>query len=121
MIYTSYWGNLKKLTEIFGKENIISVSRWCRFWNGKRCSKLFPSVELLKGFKKGEITEKEYTTIFNEYLETLNVDNCYKVLNGCVLVCYEKEGFCHRHLIREWLNRNGYECEEWKGIEMSMF
>lgn len=32
------------------------------------------------------------------------------------LLCYEKpEDFCHRHLVAEWLNKNGYKCEEWKG------
>lgn len=112
MVFTSYWGNLKNLIRIFGKENIISVSRYNRFWNGKRCSLLYPSVSLLRGYKKGTISVEEYTKIFNEYLDTLNVKNCYETFNGKVLVCYEKTGFCHRHLIRYWLNRNGYDCRE---------
>lgn len=113
MVYTSYWGNLKHLIKKFGKNNIISVSRFSKFWNGKRCSLLFPSTELLKEYKNGNITEQEYTQIYSKYLETLNVDNCYKVFNNCVLVCYEKYGFCHRHLIRKWLNDNGYDCMEY--------
>ena len=29
------------------------------------------------------------------------------------LVCYEKPSdFCHRHLVADWLNKNGYDCEE---------
>mgnify|MGYP003501761684 FL=1 len=112
MIYTSYWGNLKNLVQQFGKDKIISVSRYNRFWNGKRCSLLYPSVQLLKGFKSGEITEEEYTKIFNEQLDKLDVDNCYKTFDGCVFVCYEKNGFCHRHLISNWLKKNGYQCEE---------
>jgi len=30
------------------------------------------------------------------------------------LICYEKPSdFCHRHLVAEWLNKNGFRCEEW--------
>lgn len=112
MIYTSYWGNLKNLVRTFGRENVVSVSRWTSFWRGKKCSLLFPSEELLKGFKSGRIDEEEYEEIYMKYLDTLNVDNCYKVFNGCVFVCYEKVGFCHRHLIAKWLKKYGYECEE---------
>lgn len=33
-----------------------------------------------------------------------------------VLLCYEKTGeFCHRHLVADWLNKNGVECKEWDG------
>lgn len=31
------------------------------------------------------------------------------------LICYEKPSdFCHRHLVAEWLNQNGFKCEEWR-------
>lgn len=112
MVYTSYWGNLKNLQKHFKQTQIISVSRYTKFWHGKFCSKLFPSAELLKNFKAGRITQAEYTEIFNKYLETLNPQNCYNALNNCVLVCYEKSGFCHRHIIAEWLNRHGFNCAE---------
>lgn len=30
------------------------------------------------------------------------------------LVCYEKPtDFCHRHLVADWLNKNGYKVQEW--------
>ena len=112
MVYTSYWGNLKNLVRMFGKDNVISVSRWTKFWNGKRCSQLFPTETLLKDYKNGKVNEDEYYDIYMSMLEKMNVDNCYKVFNGKVLVCYEKEGFCHRHIIKDWLNKYGYECEE---------
>lgn len=120
MIYTSYWGNLKNLVKKFGKENIICVSRWTKFWNGKKCSMLFPSEELLKGYKSGKISKEEYKKIYMSYLDSLNVDNCYKVFNGCCFVCYEKEGFCHRHIISEWLRKNGYDCVEY-GTDEDLF
>lgn len=35
------------------------------------------------------------------------------------LLCYEKpDDFCHRHLVADWLRKNGYECEElWRDKE----
>ena len=42
-------------------------------------------------------------------------DNTYYSYNICLL-CYEKPSdFCHRHLVAEWLRKDGYECEEWTG------
>ena len=36
--------------------------------------------------------------------KTYIVDSCY---------CYEKPSdFCHRHLVADWLNKNGVECKE---------
>ena len=35
--------------------------------------------------------------------------------NDIGLICYEKPSdFCHRHLVADWLNKNGFRCEEWK-------
>jgi len=31
-----------------------------------------------------------------------------------VLVCFEKDDFCHRHLVANWLNKNNIQCEEWR-------
>ena len=34
------------------------------------------------------------------------------------LVCYEKpEGFCHRHLVADWLNENGIVVKEWENLQ----
>ena len=31
-----------------------------------------------------------------------------------ILLCYEKPGdFCHRHLVADWLTKNGVNCIEW--------
>lgn len=30
-----------------------------------------------------------------------------------IMLCYCKKGnFCHRNILREWINENGIECEE---------
>ncbi len=46
-------------------------------------------------------------------LDTLNVHEVADDLYGKILLCYEKpENFCHRHILAEWLRKNGYKCEE---------
>lgn len=54
---------------------------------------------------------KDATTVIKElnYL-VLNVNG-----KDIALICYEKPSdFCHRHLVAEWLNQNGYRCDEWR-------
>jgi hypothetical protein len=29
-----------------------------------------------------------------------------------VLLCWERNGNCHRHIVAKWLRENGIECEE---------
>ena len=34
--------------------------------------------------------------------------------NDIALICYEKPtDFCHRHLVSDWLNKNGFKCDEY--------
>ena len=61
-----------------------------------------------------------------EVLNFLNVNEVIKELYGLVrtrynddevpiivLLCYEKpDEFCHRHLVSEWLTKNGFDSEE---------
>jgi uncharacterized protein (DUF488 family) len=68
-----------------------------------------------------------YIKCFNE--QVLDKLNPYSVLfeikdlldknsiqsNDICLICYEKPNdFCHRHLVADWLNKNGVECKEWE-------
>jgi hypothetical protein len=34
------------------------------------------------------------------------------LLDGTVLLCWERNGNCHRHTVAAWLRENGIECEE---------
>lgn len=41
--------------------------------------------------------------------------NDRSLIPDIALICYEKPSdFCHRHLVANWLNKNGFECREWK-------
>lgn len=66
-----------------------------------------------------------YTKCFNEQvLDRLDILTVIRELmdltedmtgkNIC-LICFEKPtDFCHRHLVADWLTKNGFQCEEYK-------
>lgn len=124
MIYTSYFGNLKKLPE-----NIIPISICGKapdWWKGLQYKKLAPKYQFFTEWKKNK-DNNYYIKHFNE--EVLNGLEASEVVMelhhlcdksmydniDIVLVCYEKpEDFCHRHLVAEWLRQGGYAVEEYK-------
>ena len=74
---------------------------------------LAPSTYLLQSYKDGTISEEEYV---KEYTQQLNdfskdIENFVNVLKNdfvdkkVVLLCYEKDKFCHRHILAEYLNK----------------
>ena len=117
-IFTSYFAKIGKIDDNFFP---ISISRYTPKWlRGKiqTYSRLAPSEDLLSRYKV-DADELRYTKEFNEYLSTLNphkiVDDLEGISGGrdVVLLCYERsEKFCHRHLVSDWLVKNGYECYE---------
>lgn len=123
MIYTTYFGNLKKLPE-----NIIPISicgKAPNGWNGLQYKKLAPKYSFFKIWKETQDNNYYIEHYENEVLKSLNCVEviadlkhlCDKSMYSSVdiaLVCYEKpEDFCHRHLVADWLIQNGYECKEW--------
>lgn len=123
MIYTTYFGNLKKLPK-----NIIPISicgKAPNWWTGLQYKKLAPKYQFFMEWKKNK-DNSYYIEHYNE--EVLNGLQASEVVadlkhlcdksmySDCdiALVCYEKpEDFCHRHLVANWLEENGYECKEW--------
>lgn len=123
MIYTSYFAKIRKLPA-----NIIPVSicgKAPEGYKGLQYKKLAPKYEFFKRWKENHDNEY-YIRCFNEQvLATLNASEVVSELQRLVaeynddnvsicLVCYEKPtDFCHRHLVADWLRRNGFHCEEW--------
>ena len=108
MIYTSYWGNLKNLD----KSAVVNISRWNRFWRGEQCDLLKPNARMLIDYKNGKIGIPEYTYYFKWYLWSLDVKALSEQLDGKILCCFEPTGFCHRHIVAEWFNHFGIDCQE---------
>ena len=120
MIYTSYFAKLKELE----KHNIIQISicgKTPDWYKGLQYKDLAPKYGFFMEWKKNH-DNNYYIQCFNEQvLKNLNVENVIFQLYSLArakdnaLICYEKPSdFCHRHLVAEWLNQNGFKCEEWR-------
>lgn len=122
MIYTSYFGQIKNMPDNFEP---ICIARWKPKWyTGKALLMLAPSDRLLRWWRasdKNEASEARYARWYtNEVLRVYEAAAIVHIIHYIaegktpVLVCFEKDGFCHRHLVADWLNKNGFKCEEWK-------
>lgn len=118
-VYTSYFGNLRTL----GKHNImpISIARYSpRWYTGARYVEVSPTSYMLSG----ACSHKEYLQKYEEILNRLSAAHVMEVVaslskgRDIALCCYEKPGeFCHRHLLSEWLRKNGFDVKEWEREE----
>ena len=80
-----------------------------------------PSAIILTEWKENHDNDFYIRNFNAEVLDKLNPTEVWKKLSELsdgkpfALICYEKPGdFCHRHLVAEWLERQGYEIDEWK-------
>lgn len=123
MIYTSYFAKLKSLPK-----NVVPISICGKapdWYKGLQYKKLAPKYDFFMKWKETHDNDY-YIKCFNEQvLSKLDVSNVIRDLIDLIpkdnidkticLVCYEKSSdFCHRHLVADWLNRNGFECKEWE-------
>ena len=127
MIYTSYFAKLKSLPD-----NIIPISicgKTPDWYKGLQYKKLAPKYDFFMKWKENRDNDY-YVKCFNE--QVLSKINLLTVLRDLIdlvnsvgglvgknicLICYEKPSeFCHRHLVADWLNKNGVECKEWEEI-----
>ena len=119
MIYTSYFAKLKSLPD-----NVIPISICGKapdWYKGLQYKKLAPKYNFFIKWKDNRDNDY-YTKCFNEQvLDKLDVEDTVSELidphSGIdiALICYEKpDEFCHRHLVAEWLRKNGFKCEEYR-------
>lgn len=118
-IYTSYFAN----SRAFSKEGVmpISIARYSpRWYQGPQFTAVAPTSYMLSG----ACSHEEYLRRYDEILGKLNPQQVVSAIENIsrgrdvALCCYEKPGdFCHRHLLAEWLNKNGYDVKEWESKE----
>ena len=110
MIYTTYFANCRNIKS---KDKLVSIARYTPpKVSMKTFPMLAPDADILSQYKKDGDKQK-FKKKYEEYLNTLNVEEVAKFLDGYILCCYEKRGdFCHRNLVAEWFNKNGFECRE---------
>ena len=126
MIYTSYFGKIKKMPENF-EPICISLNK-PNYFHGIWFVTLAPPKDLLRWWysisDKGPRDQAYYTEVYLNMLQQFDANAMDNRLHEIakdkipVLVCYEKDGFCHRHLVARWLNDHGIKCEEWKDEEI---
>ena len=118
MIYTSYFANIKKMPA-----NIVPISICGRApdgYHGLQYRKLAPKFWFFKKWKLDQDCDFYITQFRQEVLKPVRSDVVEQELyslaksQDIVLICYEKPtDFCHRHIVRQWLNDNGIKCEEY--------
>ena len=117
-IYTSYFGNSKKLQQAGIK--VIGISLYPpRWFNGISLKQVAPTKSIL--FANGQ-TQEEYTRRYrSEVLSRQDMQKFIKTVEQAsggqdvALCCYEKpEDFCHRHILADWI-------KEKLGIEISEY
>nr|DAI47201.1 MAG TPA: protein of unknown function DUF488 [Caudoviricetes sp.] len=117
-IYTSYFGNSKKLQQAGIK--VIGISLYPpRWFNGISLKQVAPTKSIL--FANGQ-TQEEYTRRYrSEVLSQQDMQQFLKTVEQAsggqdvALCCYEKpDDFCHRHILADWI-------KEKLGIEISEY
>lgn len=136
MIYTTYFAKLKSLPK-----NVIPVSICGKapdWYKGIQYKKLAPKYsffiewkknhdndyyiehfnkEVLSGLSQLKVLTELQCMLPEEIKENMEVPFYSSEKYHIALVCYEKPGdFCHRHLVADWLNKEGYICNEWSFI-----
>ena len=118
MYYTSYFAYVRKLNKEKFRFVCVTASKPDFCDNSiEDWSFLGPSLNALKAYKKQQITKEEYITLYVIKLnDNWNRFKDFLILNeneNIVLLCYEKSSeFCHRHILRNFLNTKGLECKE---------
>lgn len=116
-LYTSYFANIRNIPN-----NILPcaiIYKLPKGFNGLHYPKLGPSYSIFSEYKATYDTNRYTQRYINEILYYLNpqevVNDLYLLGNGndIVMLCYERPNlFCHRHIVSNWLNNNGFECFE---------
>lgn len=113
-IYTSYYTKAVKLNP--AKYEFIQISNSTpKDWSLPitKMSSVVPSWSLVDNYKHQKIDEDEYTEAYvselnsrvNDVLADVQIIRYKAQFKHVVILCYEKTGFCHRHVLSRLLNK----------------
>lgn len=112
-VYTSYFSNRRNFPDNF---EVFSIVQYAPKWSKYRNIKDFaPSATLLRDYKRGDVTDKEYTIRYMLEMSRIDIESILKSIksDNVIFVCYEKPNeFCHRHILRNILKRYGINAME---------
>ena len=125
-IYTSYYAKASALDpkQYTFLQISNSIPKW---WDApiNKITELIPSWTLVSDYKAGKVSEEEYEKTYlrelskRTYKLDLLMAKIRKQLTAknVILLCYEKDGFCHRHIASRYLTeRYGLKISE-LGVE----
>ena len=118
-IYTSYFGNSKKLNASNIKIICVAIGR-PKFIQAPQMLNVCPTRYMVSG----PCSREEYLRLYDQILAKQDARQVVKqieMLSGgqdVALCCYEKPGdFCHRHILAKWItDSTGIEVKEF-GLE----
>jgi hypothetical protein len=116
VIYTSYYGN-KTIGLV--KDSLVGISQGTPIgFSGLKYPGLFPSWDMIRTWQHSRQTPADwavYTAAYtSQVLAKLDPVKVGPLLQGKVLLCYEGKGYCHRHIMADWLRKAGFVVEELK-------
>ena len=95
--------------------NAVAIVAFCPDWyKGKRYPPLAPPWSLVAAYKKTGDKDAYEEAYLKQVLSNITPEKVMKDLgNDAILLCYENPvEFCHRHIVADWLNASGFDCEE---------
>ena len=119
-IYTSYFGNSKKLNAAGIEIICVAVGR-PRYLCVPQMINVAPTRYMLSS----SCSHEEYINLYDQILARQNANQVIKQIEmlsrgkDVALCCYEKPGdFCHRHILAKWITKNtGIEVKEFGVVE----
>lgn len=119
-IYTSYFGNIRRLNEAGVFSICVAIGR-PRYLNLPQMINVAPTRYMVSG----PCSREEYLRLYDQILSRQDARQVVKqieTLSGgkdVALCCYEKPGdFCHRHILAKWITDNtGIEVKEFGIVE----
>lgn len=119
-IYTSYYGNIKKLNASGISPICVSIGR-PRYLNIPQMLNVAPTRYMVSG----PCSHEEYLRLYGQILAQQDAHTVIKQIESLsdgkdvALCCYEKPGdFCHRHILAKWITDNtGIEVKEFGIVE----
>jgi len=117
MIRTSNYATYQRLGLAGGVAVSVTVPHW---FKGPTCPALVPPPDLVKEYRGREVTAVQYKALYlGRRLNLLNPERVVEELVNLaapyepILLCWcGRRKFCHRHVIRAWLQAAGFECGE---------
>lgn len=120
-IYTSYFGNNRKLKEAGIRMICVAIGKPRFMVNVPQMLNVCPTRYMVSG----PCSREEYLKLYDKILAGQDankvIEQIKSLSNGqdVALCCYEKPGdFCHRHILAKWLTeKTGIEITEFGVVE----